>query len=159
MLVDPQSMNSYSYTNNNPVTLSDPSGNCPICVTIAVGAVAGALIAGGVTYWQTGDLKQAGNAAVGGAIAGAIFGAVGPASLLGTMATGGGAMMAGNSATRALNGEQITAGTLLTDGLLGAATAGLGYGVAKGVSALASRFMSRFAVHGNRSRSQSWWNS
>ena len=37
----PQTINRYLYTLNNPLGLTDPSGNCPICVSIAVGAILG----------------------------------------------------------------------------------------------------------------------
>ena len=33
-LVDPQQQNSYSYANNNPITLSDPTGHCPVCIVV-----------------------------------------------------------------------------------------------------------------------------
>jgi RHS repeat-associated protein len=38
----PQSLNRYAYTENNPATLTDPSGHCPLCITIAAGAAIGA---------------------------------------------------------------------------------------------------------------------
>jgi RHS repeat-associated protein len=37
-LSDPQLLNSYSYGRDNPVTLKDPNGRCPVCL-IALGAV------------------------------------------------------------------------------------------------------------------------
>ena len=37
---DPQSLNAYSYANNNPITLSDPSGENPILAGILLSAVA-----------------------------------------------------------------------------------------------------------------------
>ncbi len=38
-LTNPQSLNSYSYANNNPVTLSDPNGKCPMCI-LGIGILA-----------------------------------------------------------------------------------------------------------------------
>jgi RHS repeat-associated protein len=34
---NPQALNRYSYVYNNPLRYRDPSGHCPLCVTIAVG--------------------------------------------------------------------------------------------------------------------------
>ena len=36
-----QSLNRYSYVLNNPVTLTDPDGHCPICIAIIIGAAIG----------------------------------------------------------------------------------------------------------------------
>ena len=45
VLTDPQSLNSYSYANDNPITKSDPSGKCAedgcVVEATAVGAFAG----------------------------------------------------------------------------------------------------------------------
>ncbi len=40
-LSDPQLMNSYSYGRDNPIVTSDPTGNCPMCVTALLGAGGG----------------------------------------------------------------------------------------------------------------------
>jgi len=40
-LSDPQSFNSYSYSDDNPISKKDPSGQCPLCVTAMLGAGAG----------------------------------------------------------------------------------------------------------------------
>ena len=77
---NPQSLNRYAYSYNNPVTYNDPDGHTPLLVTAAAGAVAGGLIAGvasaAVQYATTGeiDMKQVAGATVGGAVAGGIFG-------------------------------------------------------------------------------------
>ncbi len=39
ILADPQSLNSYTYAENNPIVKSDPSGKCPICI-VGIGALA-----------------------------------------------------------------------------------------------------------------------
>jgi len=38
---NPQSLNRYSYALDNPVSLTDPDGHCPICIAIIIGAVIG----------------------------------------------------------------------------------------------------------------------
>lgn len=74
-LADPQELNSYSYSRNNPVTLSDPSGHCiwDGCL-LEIGAAVGALASyifnpkianapapGETTYSSPSDLTSAGN--------------------------------------------------------------------------------------------------
>jgi RHS repeat-associated protein len=95
---NPQSMNRYSYVYNNPIRYSDPSGHCPQCVTIAAGAVIGA-VAGAVLYasfvsgpnFDWGDLAlAAGVGAAGGALIGT-----------GIAITQGGALFAGLTAQAA----------------------------------------------------------
>lgn len=135
-LADPQSWNSYSYARNNPLILTDPNGEF---WHIVAGAAVGAAISGGITYWRTGDWNQAAKAAVGGAVAGALFAAVGPASLAGTVATGAVSSAAGNTLTRGLNGEQITAGTVAADVAAGAIGGAIGYGATKATQAVASK--------------------
>lgn len=127
-LVDPQSWNSYTYARNNPLLLMDPNGEF---WHIVAGAAIGAVVSGGVTYWQTGDWDQTARAAAGGAVTGAVFAAVGPVSLVGSVAIGAGSVAAGNSLTRTLSGEKITPGTLATDAVTGAIGGALGYGAAK----------------------------
>ena len=47
---NPQSLNRYSYVNNNPLNATDPSGHCPWClVTGAIGGV----VTGATYYWTT----------------------------------------------------------------------------------------------------------
>lgn len=43
ILLNPQLLNSYSYANNNPITLSDPQGTCPICLAAVLLANAPAI--------------------------------------------------------------------------------------------------------------------
>src|SRR5207302_401565 len=49
-LTNPQSLNSYSYANGNPVTNKDPEGLDALGFNIAIGGEAGFGIYGGVTY-------------------------------------------------------------------------------------------------------------
>ena len=77
---NPQALNRYSYSYNNPVTYTDPDGHMPLLVTAAIGAVAGGIAAGAVSAWvqysTTGEVNktQVLGAAAGGAIAGGIIG-------------------------------------------------------------------------------------
>lgn len=75
-LSDPQSLNSYSYANGNPIVNKDPSGRCPACLLIGGGALAG-LISQGVEDYTGGKEIRWQNY-----VGAAIGGAVGAASLL-----------------------------------------------------------------------------
>jgi len=55
LLTDPQSLNSYSYSENNPIIQSDPSGKCPICV-LGVGLSVG--WAYGLAYQHENDIGR-----------------------------------------------------------------------------------------------------
>lgn len=48
---NPQTLNRYSYVNNNPILLTDPNGHCPWCI-IAAAVVIGALIGGAESDWN-----------------------------------------------------------------------------------------------------------
>jgi RHS repeat-associated protein len=45
----------YAYANNDPVNLSDPTGDCPLCISALVGAGIGALVGGTVYAFQHRD--------------------------------------------------------------------------------------------------------
>jgi hypothetical protein len=59
-LQDPQSFNTYSYAEGNPITGSDPSGKCPWCLVGAAGVFGfGAGIANqGFNDYQSGDFSR-----------------------------------------------------------------------------------------------------
>ena len=58
-IYNPQSLNGYSYTLNNPYTYTDPDGKSPhLAVAVGAGLIVGA-IQGGITYYQTGDVNKA----------------------------------------------------------------------------------------------------
>lgn len=87
-LSDPQSLNSYSYANNNPINLSDPSGNCPVCVLMGISAVVGVTsqaiqdyTTGQPIRWQNYVGAAAGGAVGSLAFLGATSIGLGPASL------------------------------------------------------------------------------
>ena len=129
----------YSYSYQNPIKYSDPDGRW---VNIAIGAGIGAVIGAGVEGGRqvaTGEFSagRLAAAAGGGAVAGAVAGATMGISLVaegGAIAAAGVAGVssaAGGSATRALMGEEVTAGTVATDAAIGVAT----FGVLKGAGA------------------------
>ncbi|MSP13295.1 MAG: hypothetical protein EXR62_10110 [Chloroflexi bacterium] len=128
---NPQSLNRYSYVNNNPLRYNDPSGHCPMCVTAALGALAGGGIAYGVqvaaNISQNGltvnALTEVNWATVGaGTVAGAVAGGtffVGAAVL----GTGLGATVAAGAISGAISGqteratENAFSGQEITSGL------------------------------------------
>jgi RHS repeat-associated protein len=71
-LSDPQSLNKYSYSKNNPHKYIDPDGKNPL---IVAGFIAGALVSGGIYYYQTRDFKGAVIRGLIGGVAGAVAGA------------------------------------------------------------------------------------
>ncbi|MGH9930916.1 MAG: RHS repeat-associated core domain-containing protein, partial [Pyrinomonadaceae bacterium] len=54
-LTNPQSLNKYQYTYNNPINLTDDDGHCPICVAAAAGAVVLILTSPDTTHAPTGN--------------------------------------------------------------------------------------------------------
>jgi RHS repeat-associated protein len=76
-ITNPQSLNKYSYTYNNPLRYTDPDGHCPWCLGAAIGAVGGAAaqIIADVATDQPITLRKTLGAAVGGAIIGGTAGA------------------------------------------------------------------------------------
>lgn len=76
--------NLYLYVGNDPVNRSDPTGECPNCITALIGAVAGGIGGAGieavrqvVTTGSISDLGGVGTAALGGAVAGGVTGFTG----------------------------------------------------------------------------------
>ncbi|MEV8529402.1 FG-GAP-like repeat-containing protein [Streptomyces sp. NPDC052000] len=108
----------YGYADNQPTSLTDPSGRCPVCVSAGIGAVFGAVIDGGVYSWQhrNGDFSWGdfGRAAGRGAIIGGISGALLPGT--------------GNLAARTLG---LTGGRALATSAVvnGAVGAGISWGI------------------------------
>ena len=138
---NPATLNAYTYTNNNPVRLTDPDGKW---VNIAVGAAIGAAISTGFEaygQYKSGEWngRKLLGAAAGGAVSGAIAGATLGTGLLAEAAVAGGASVAEGAVTRAINGEPQTIGAAATDlaaGLIGLGGAKVGAKIveaAKGV--------------------------
>ncbi|MFG1663787.1 RHS repeat-associated core domain-containing protein [Streptomyces sp. Y7] len=71
----------YAYANNDPINQSDPSGRCPLCISVGIGAAIGTAVEGGIYSWQHrnggftwGGLAKAGaQGAATGAVAGALM--------------------------------------------------------------------------------------
>lgn len=92
----------YAYSNNDPVNQSDPTGACPLCVSIGVGAVIGAVVEGGIYSWQHRDEgfslgglgKAAGRGALIGGLSGALMPGAGNLVARGAGLTGGRALAA-----------------------------------------------------------------
>lgn len=54
-ITDPQSLNKYTYTYNNPLRYTDPNGHCPWCIGAAIGAATGFTASIVVQKWQHSD--------------------------------------------------------------------------------------------------------
>ncbi|MBF5054866.1 YD repeat-containing protein [Alcanivorax sp. 521-1] len=77
--------NMYLYTGADPVNNTDPTGQCPICI----GALAGGLIGGAISYVESGgDLGATLKGFGSGALMGAAFGALGPVAVRGATLVG-----------------------------------------------------------------------
>ena len=96
---NPQSLNRYSYTLNNPIKYTDPDGHCvPACLLIPA---AGALVGGSADLiWQLRvegrdvgqmDWGRTGGAAAGGAVFASVMVVAAPTTILGTAIVGAGA--------------------------------------------------------------------
>ncbi|MGN6394399.1 MAG: RHS repeat-associated core domain-containing protein [Mucilaginibacter sp.] len=136
----------YNYVGNNPISKSDPDGNCPNCLTALIGAGIGGLIGGGAEairqLYHSGHItswRAVGGAAVQGGIVGGAAGFTGGASLLVTAGTTAGANIVGGVANRAIQGRGTTAKDVAVDGAVGAVAGVGGYYLQKGLSALASK--------------------
>jgi len=142
----PQNLALYSYGWNNPVTIRDPNGKCPMCITALVGAAIGGAIGGGVYLARAaitgGDVTARGlaGATVGGAITGAVAGLTGGASLAVQVGAGAAAGAVGGIASRGIEtgdaSKTFDPKAIATDAALGGAFAGVAYGVGKGINAL-----------------------
>jgi hypothetical protein len=127
----PGAFGAYAYGLNNPVVFADPDGRCGI-VGAGVGAVAGAVIGGGIELVRQAfsddedfDFTRVSQVAFGATLAGTLAGATCGASLLFQASAGGVTAATGGAATRALAGDEQTAGAVATDVVIGAVTGGL----------------------------------
>ena len=91
-IYNPQDLNRYSYTRNNPYKYIDPTGENPVLVVAGI-AVAVGVITGAITYYQTGDFGKSVIAGEIGAIA--TLASVGLVYVAGTSATAGGIIYTG----------------------------------------------------------------
>ena len=136
----------YNYVGNNPISKSDPDGNCPNCVTALIGAGIGGLIGGGAEaisqLYHSGHItswRAVGGAAVQGGIVGGAAGFTGGASLLVTAGTTAGANIVGGIANRGIQGRNTTLKDVAIDGAVGAVAAIGSHYLQKGLSSLASK--------------------
>ena len=97
---DIRGYNMFAYCMNNPVTLSDNTGNWPFfAVTAVIGAVVGAVVGGVVAANNGGNIWVGiGIGAAAGALIGTGFGMGAGAALAGSITASTGAVMAGGSA-------------------------------------------------------------
>lgn len=121
----------YAYVANNPIDKNDPDGNCPNCVTGAIGAGVGALfgavIEGGSQLYHSGKItswKAVGGATLQGAVTGGVAGFTGGASLLVTTGASAGANIVGGIANRTIQGKGTTVKDVVIDGVIGAGVGG-----------------------------------
>jgi RHS repeat-associated protein len=136
-IADPQTLNLYSYVRNNPASLNDPDGHCyPLCTVAAgagIGFVSGA-VAEMAAEWLRGEPineTKVRNAAIAGAVTGAVIGLAGPeagATLRVGVAVAGN--LAGGVVYRTLNGGRVFSGREV----LGDVATGLVGGAAEGAS-------------------------
>lgn len=127
-----ESLTPYQYGWNNPVLRSDPNGDCPNCLTAAIGAGIGALVGGGVEIgrqlWNDGKVSNwsaVGGATLQGGITGGAAGFTGGASLLVTTGVSAGANMLGGALNNSIQGKEITLKSVATDAAVGV-VAGVG---------------------------------
>ena len=113
-LDNPQTLNLYSYVQNNPLTRADADGHCyPFC-TVAIGVAVGFFAGAGAEYigeklkGEKVDSSKIWHAGAGGALAGALTGLAGPeAGLAIKLGTSVGGQVIGGAAERKLNGEKV----------------------------------------------------
>ncbi|MBI5304865.1 MAG: RHS repeat-associated core domain-containing protein, partial [Chloroflexi bacterium] len=127
---DPQELNRYTYTRNNPLRYTDPSGHCAIICTGAIGLVVGGLVGFGayaITHqgnFNTNDaLVAAGTGAAAGLLIGSGVGIAAGSSVLGGMLTSAGIGAAGNELYyTATHQSNFNATDLVIQSGMGAAT-------------------------------------
>jgi RHS repeat-associated protein len=88
-------MDLYAYVANDPIDGRDPSGECPQCVSGAIGATLGALVGGTIEIasqvahgGRVSDWGGVGTAALGGAVTGGVIGATGNVTLGSSLGAG-----------------------------------------------------------------------
>ena len=136
-------LNLYAYANNNPIMLTDETGE-GFLATILFGAIIGGLISGGFAIveqistngWNAGnwDWQKIGVSALGGAVAGGIS-AVPLGGFIGAVAFGGAGAVAGGLITGSVNSVE----TFFTALTIGAIANALGYGLNVGIAKYKSR--------------------
>ncbi|MGP3949613.1 DUF6531 domain-containing protein [Streptomyces sp. 7N604] len=100
--VDSPNQSAYNYADNDPVNLSDPSGNCPMCIGAALGGIVGGSVYA-LTHRDDFDWGDFAAATGKGALIGAGAGLLAPAGvgLAGSLGLSGGRALAVAAATDA----------------------------------------------------------
>ena len=136
---NPQSLNLYSYVQNNPTTVGDLDGHCyPLC-TVFIGAAVGAATGAGAEYLseklsgKATDWTRVKNAAKGGALTGALTGLAGPeAGLAAKLTISVAASITGGAGERLENGAKVAdLKAIGTDAAAGLISVGLEKGLEK----------------------------
>jgi RHS repeat-associated protein len=133
----------YTYVENKPVVANDPDGEAINFLAAAVGAVVGAAVGAAieagrqyVTTGRVSDWGAVGASAAGGAVSGVVAGLTMGASLAVQATAAAGAGVVGGITTRALMGQEQTAGAVLQDAAIGLVTFGIVRGGSAAISAL-----------------------
>ena len=144
------SLTPYNYVANDPINKDDPDGNCPNCVTAAIGAgigaIVGAAVEGGSQLYHSGEItswRAVGGSALQGAVTGGVAGFTGGASLLVAAGTSAGANVIGGVANRVIQGQTTTVKDVAVDAAIGVAAGAGGKLLSKGVSALGENTLSK----------------
>jgi hypothetical protein len=126
---------------NNPLYYTDPDGKFVQIAPAAAAAVAGGVVGGLVATISGGGFSEMAAGMAGGAVAGATFVALAPATALEMVAAGGVSTAAGNAMTRELSGQENTSQTLGGDFLAGSASAGIAAGVSSGANKIFGSYL------------------
>jgi RHS repeat-associated protein len=148
VLIDPQTLNSYSYANDNPITKSDPTGKC-IEDGCAVEALASVGFVAGVTGQYIGDVMENHSNGVTGLAAyqprssaaqyltAGVAGSAGTVAAAYSLAAGAVISAGGYAADRQLGGKPLSlGGTLSVGGLSLIGGNFFEWGVGKGTASL-----------------------
>lgn len=143
-LSDPQSLNRYTYANNNPLRYTDPNGHFPVfAIVVAIGVVAGAVSSGIQSDWDLQATLLGG--VIGGVSAAVGYGTFGPAmqafASLGSVGSGiaggavAGAAAGGTSGILAnMAGYNVNIGLAIASGAAAGGIGGGAYGYGLGTS-------------------------
>jgi len=105
----PMAWDRYSYTYNNPVRYTDPSGHFAWAVPLA-GFLIGGIVDAGIQLASTGkiDIQQTAGAAVAGAVSASVMAIAAPVGIVSSFLIGGSANVIGNQAGALVEGALNT---------------------------------------------------
>ncbi|WP_159452135.1 RHS repeat-associated core domain-containing protein [Hymenobacter roseosalivarius] len=125
-----ESWTTYQFGMDNAVRFNDLDGRCPTCPVAAAGALAGALLGGGIEagmqLYNNGSVTNwnaVGGAALQGGITGGLAGLTAGTSLATTAAGSGLANAVGGAASNAIQGKAITVESVAKDAAIGVGSA------------------------------------